>query len=261
MTGEVARPVSGRRLAVLAIAVIGLLLAWGVHRYRQRERRWDRAWCFSQAAIGIRHYCNNNEHTMPPPATMDEEGNRLCSWRLVICFYLMEFGREGPRWDTKVGWDDPMNDGALHRSAFYCFSDSDDGSRCFNTGMLAITGPGTVFDDESPRNRYDIPDDTILLLPVRDSGIHWMQPGDFQIDTMPRTINAEDGQGISSDFSDGFHVAFADGTVWFLSNRVPFDELEKFFTVESAAKYDRSQVLGPYLLDAWPPAELLAGGW
>ena len=37
----------------------------------------------------------------------------------------------------------------------------------------------------------------ILLVEVRNSGTHWMQPGDFDIRTMPRTINDPAGKGIS----------------------------------------------------------------
>jgi hypothetical protein len=73
-------------------------------------------------------------------------------------------------------------------------------------------------------------------------------PGDLDIRTMPRTINGADGHGISSRYAGGFHVLFADWRIWFVSQRVPFDELEKFFTVEGARKYDAEELLGPYVL-------------
>ena len=76
-----------------------------------------------------------------------------------------------------------------------------------------------------------------------------MEPRDFDIRTMPHTINAPDGKGISSGFPGGFHVLFADGTVWFLSDKVPFETLQKFFTVGDAEKHDRETLLGPYVLD------------
>jgi hypothetical protein len=75
-----------------------------------------------------------------------------------------------------------------------------------------------------------------------------MQPGDFDIRTMPRSINAPDGRGISSRYRYGFHVIFADGEVWGLSHDTPFEELEKFFTIDGAKQHDRDIVLRPYVV-------------
>jgi hypothetical protein len=90
------------------------------------------------------------------------------------------------------------------------------------------------------------PHDAILVVEVNHSGIHYRQPGDLDIRTMPREINPPKGVGISSALGDRFHVGFADGAVWALSPEIPFETLEKFFTVESAKQYDRDELLGPY---------------
>jgi hypothetical protein len=82
----------------------------------------------------------------------------------------------------------------------------------------------------------------------RASGIPWPAPGDFDIRTMAQTINAPDGKGMSSRAAHGFHVIFADGQVWFLSERLPFDTLRLFFTMADAQENDRDQVLGPFAL-------------
>ena len=117
------------------------------------------------------------------------------------------------------------------------------------TRIFAITGPGTAFGDnetELPRSIKDLDVDTILIVEVRNSGTHWMEPGDFDIRTMPQTINAADGKGISSIHRTGFHVGFADGEVWYLRNDCPFAELSKFFTIAGAKAHDRQTCLGPY---------------
>lgn len=93
----------------------------------------------------------------------------------------------------------------------------------------------------------DCESDMILLVESRNSGINWMEPRDFDIRTMPRTINAQDGSGISGHTKYGFHVLFADGEVWRIKHTIPFEELEKFFTQESAKRHDREKVLGPYV--------------
>ena len=115
--------------------------------------------------------------------------------------------------------------------------------------MIAIVGPDTAFGDgkSTPMKLGECQSNMILIVESRNSGIHWMEPRDFDIRTMPRTINAPDGSGIAGNFKHGFHVIFADGEVWRIKHTVPFEELEKFFTLESAKRYDREEVLGPYV--------------
>jgi len=84
-------------------------------------------------------------------------------------------------------------------------------------------------------------------------GIEWMQPGDLDIRTMPRSINHTSGKGIAGNYPNGFFVGFADGHVWFLRNDTPFHQLEKFFTIEGAKTYDRDELLRPFLLDKLGP--------
>jgi hypothetical protein len=78
-----------------------------------------------------------------------------------------------------------------------------------------------------------------------------MQPGDFDIRTMPQEINRHQDGCISGCTATGFHVIFADGAVWVLAHSTPFDELKKFFTIESAKRFDREEVLGPHQVTAY----------
>jgi hypothetical protein len=116
--------------------------------------------------------------------------------------------------------------------------------------MLAICGPGTAFGcvGDQPRSMKGLGTITILVVEVRHSGIHWMQPGDFDIRDMPHTINAADGRGISSRYPGGFHVFFSDGEVWFLSEKISFATLARFFTVDEANNSNRENLLGEFVL-------------
>jgi hypothetical protein len=98
----------------------------------------------------------------------------------------------------------------------------------------------------------DVPPATILAVETRSSGIPWPAPGDFDIRTMPRTVCARDGKGISSRNPGGFHLIFADGQVWLLSDKVPFETLSKFFKTADAAKHNREQLLGSFALHRGP---------
>jgi hypothetical protein len=116
---------------------------------------------------------------------------------------------------------------------------------------MAVVGPGTAFGDgdDIPASLAGLSSGVILLVESRQSGIPWPAPGDFDIRTMPRTIDAPGGTGISGCHPGGFCVLFADGQVWFMSNEVSFDTLAKFFTIAAAKEFDREEVLGPYALD------------
>ncbi len=100
----------------------------------------------------------------------------------------------------------------------------------------------------------EVPAAAILVVECRASGIPWPAPGDFDVRTMPHTVNSSDGKDISGEQAGGFHVIFGDRQVWFIADDVPFETLQKFFTVADAKKYDRENLLGPYALErAGPP--------
>lgn len=181
-------------------------------------------------------------------------GRPLYSWRVEIVGFLESWHGT---WDPSQAWDSPSNQQLVELSSFYAYDAS--GRRgqpqAFPaTNLLALTGPGTAFGDGTgpPRALKDIPPQTILVVETRASGIPWPAPGDFDIRTMPHTINAPDGKGISSRYAGGFHVIFADGWMWMLSDKVPFETLQKFFTTADAAKHDREQLLGRFALHRGP---------
>lgn len=121
------------------------------------------------------------------------------------------------------------------------------------TIVLAITGPGTAFGDGAgpPSSLTKIPPATIIAVETRQSGIPWPAPGDFDIRTMPQTINAPDGKGIAGRHPDGFRAIFADGQVWLISYRIPFETLSAFFTTAGAGGHNREKDLGPYAIDRY----------
>jgi hypothetical protein len=184
-------------------------------------------------------------------ASPDRTGRPLYSWRVEIVPYLQSWHGT---WDERQSWDRAVNKQLVELSCFYAYDATgwEGPSLPFPaTNALAITGPGTAFGDgeERPKALKDVPPNAILVVESRASGTPWAAPGDFDIHTMPQTINAPDGKGISSRYAGGFHVIFADGMVWFLSDKVPFETLKEFFTVADAKKHDRDKLLGPYALD------------
>jgi len=180
-------------------------------------------------------------------------GEVLWSWRVELVPYLESMG--GASLDYSQPWTAPRNRRILQRYGYYFsyvqvqeLTDTPDAFPEANA--LAICGPGTAFgcEGEEPKRRRELPPDLILIVEVPASGIPWPAPGDLDIRTMAQVVNPPDGKGISSKYRDGFHVVFADGEVWFISKKVPFELLRKFFTIEEAAKHNRDELLQEYAI-------------
>lgn len=250
-------------VGVVAIAAI----LWQHHSIsRERQAVAEQFQIFSVALSGcdsamdrlpvpIVHY---STVTFPPPLDCNGNGPPLYSWRFGIWHFYTNWLCGD--YDMEVSWDSPVNRDLLAYLDYFLWGSGNqtviDANRPLgNATIFAITGPDTAFGDggdELPKALRDVPNDTILVAEVRNSGVPWPAPGDFDIRTMPHTINAPDGKGISSRLPDGFHVLFADGQIWFISNKVPFDTLAKFFTISGAKEHDREKLLGPYALERKP---------
>jgi hypothetical protein len=242
----------------LVLILIGVLSAWRIAYLAKQEydRRMMTRYSFELSWAALRTYEWQNGR-LPSPVHRGSADRPLYSWRGTTALLTENWFPDTPSgsWDAEASWDSPAN----RQLADFPHRFSYDGlvywgmvpeEYCRETCQMAITGSGTAFGDdrEKPKSLRELDDDTILVVETRNSGIHWMEPGDFDIETMPRTVNAADGRGLSSRYVDGFHVLFADGEVWFVSYRVPFQTMEIFFTVGGANENDREKLLAPYLL-------------
>lgn len=227
-------------LLVVAAAAIGLFLV-GLKSERDRERHRIECGRLLGALVGVLLDNYVSIHgVLPPAATVDELGTPLYSWRFELIPYTES--SDFSYLDFSKAWDVPPNlamAGTSH--PYYCFENVAASSDDLWTNIFAVIGPGTAFDRRSLRH---VDSDTILLVETRNSHVHWMQPGDLHIETIPSKIGV-DGR-ICGVFRAGFHVAFADGEVWYLRHSVPFEDLRKFFTVREARAFRREEVLAPY---------------
>lgn len=210
---------------------------------------------FEQIGLILDIYADTHRR-LPDPVRRGDSGRPLHSWRLTILPYDENPATITPtagimRWPIGKPWSAKESLSCRELRAAYCYEDLSGRELRHCTSVFALTGPGTAFGDgeaQSPRSLDGLDSDTVLCVEVRNSECHWMAPGDFDIRDMPNTINARDGDGISSRYEAGFHVLFADGSVWFISRAVPFEMLSRFFTVDGAKNFDRNQVLGVYRL-------------
>lgn len=248
----------------ILLSAVGGFLSFML-RQRESARRMSTTNNFRIIAIALYEY-NFSNGRLPYPTLYSHGGNHLapspqtstsiplCSWRFAITSYIASYSL-ATAYD--MSWKSPVNAGWMsvaHPFAYDSWGDGVNVRRRISpipsaACAFAVTGPGTAFGDshfQQPCSLNAIDGDTIIVVETRNSRVHWMSPGDFDIRTMPRTINDQNGGGISGRDSREFHVIFADGSVWLLSREVSFGELEKFFTVDGARVNDREQVLSPY---------------
>ena len=222
-------------MLVLGGTIAALIPA--VRAVRQAARRAQRCNNLKQIGLGVLNYVDVYR-TLPPVAVRDPQGRLTASWRLLIYPFVEASGLYS--YAANRHWSDP-NAFALLLHTPYVFHDPGGGcpKSISETSIVAVVGPGTAFSDTRCVPFAEVPPDAILAVELRHSGIYWAEPGDLDIREIPETITS----GIDGD---GVHVLFANGAVWYLPKEVPLDDLKKFFTVESAKRFRREEVLGPY---------------
>lgn len=254
-------PLLRRFLAVFCFASLSALLWVALQHRHQNAERTRLKNKFKIVSIGL-HNFSDTYGSLPYPIRYEDGTNGchpslqmdfdrpLYSWRVSAIPFTGLWGGNTPRPSFRFDLSWHEQDPYFTRAQVdtYTYSDSGDTDYSPHAMMMALTGPGTAFGDgkESPKSISDLDSDTILLVEVANSGIHWADPGDLNILELPRTINDESGKGISCRNQDGFLIAFADGAIWSISEDVPFDDLAKFFTVDGAKQHDRDKILSAY---------------
>jgi hypothetical protein len=249
-------------LGFACAGVVFALFVWGsriMHEVWRRDMTRSR---FAQIAMALSNYSDvfgqipfAARYAAPGdgPGTRSSNGpgNPLYSWRVELVPFLMSWRGS---WDRTQPWHHASNRSLVDFTSFYTY-DWTEASRSVDsvfpdTIVLAVTGPGTVFGDgtDRPRSLTAVPPETIIIVESGASGVPWPAPGDLDICTMSRVTDSLQARGISSLHRGGFHVVFADGEVWFLSNSIPFETLAAFFTIEEAARHNRDELLGMYVL-------------
>jgi prepilin-type processing-associated H-X9-DG protein len=219
-------------------------LLWGT---RSRAGPASReAMCMSnlkQIALGLHNY-HDIYGCLPPAYITDDNGKPMHSWRVL----LLPFIENEPLYKQyRFGepWNGPNNSKlAASYPGIFCY-ECPSAYGAPNTSYVAVVGPETAWSDAKPRDFKDFadgPDQTILVVEVADSGIHWMEPRDLNFATLPMVVNPPEGfLGISSDHY-GANVAFADGSVRFLKEDLPAQTLRALLTIDGGEKVNLDEL-------------------
>lgn len=196
----------------IAFVVIGLLLPT-VQRSREVARRTQCKNNLKLLALALHNY-HDVYAAFPPAYTVDENGQRLHSWRTLILPWLEHSDRY-----QKIDLSKPWN----HHSNAEAFKTTPDFYRCpsfelpqDSTTYLAVVGENACFHPTKPRAISEITDGTtntimVIEVPVKQA-VPWMSPQDADEQTV-LNINPADKLA----HTGGVQAALADGSVRFLS--------------------------------------------
>jgi hypothetical protein len=179
-------------------------------------------------ALALHNY-HSKFGSLPPAYIPDEKGRPMYSWRVLILPYLDRADLyDAYRFDQP--WNGPDNS-KLHDIIVEEFCCPEDHGRVRSTesSYVAIVGPETLWPGNRGTKLDDVTDslsETLLVVEVANSGIHWMEPRDLDASRMPKTINDNSGMRISSMHPGIAVVAFADGRVRTLTARTPATTVE-----------------------------------
>ena len=225
-------------LALLVLLVIGLFMPV-VQTPREAAPRSRCANSLKQIALALDNY-HDDYGCFPPAYIADDNGRPIHSWRVLILPYVeQQVLYDQYRFDEP--WDGPNNRRLVDipLQAFNCPSDYKKPSPM--TSYVAVVGPDTAWPESGCTKIDDFADgtsNTLLVVEVANSGIHWMEPRDLHMLQMAPAVNANAGQGISSEHADGANVAFADGHIDFLPDSVSPEELRALLTIAGGEPID-----------------------
>jgi prepilin-type processing-associated H-X9-DG protein len=183
--------------------------------------------------LSIQEYYASNKQL--PQRVKTNQGLPFLSWRVAILPYLepglfSKFNQNEP-WNGPTNL--PLAESRFSRLSFHCPSDF---PRNTHTSYVAVAGRNTCWPANRAIGLQHITDgtsNTILITEQHHTGIVWSEPRDLDENIMNFGVNAHPGVGISSSHgefvtnfdgtrrrlqSPGANVAFADGSVRFLSS-------------------------------------------
>jgi hypothetical protein len=188
-------------------------------------------------ALALQQYESVNG-SFPPAYIADANGNPMHSWRVLLLPYL-ELKNLYNLYHFDEPWDGP-NNSQLHGTRVRLFTCPSDIMSRTNTSYVVVTGPKTMWPGAKTTKMSDLKDgaaNTIMLVEVHNSGIHWMEPRDLDIAQMSLVINSPAVPSISSGHSGGFaHVVMASGQTKKLKDNTSPKALTAALTIAGGEK-------------------------
>lgn len=182
---------------------------------RTAARRVQCANNLKQIGIALHNYADVYG-CFPPAYLADAKGQPMHSWRVLILPYIEQQALYD-QYDFNEPWDGPHNR-LLAKQIPYWFQCPSDSLLRGTRGAcyLAITGPQTIWAGDAAATFDDISDgtaNTLAVVEVAGSRIHWMEPRDLPFSALKLGVNPPTGGRVGSEHPDIAQVLFCDGSV------------------------------------------------
>jgi hypothetical protein len=166
----------------------------------------------------------------------------LHSWRTLLLPFIEEFTNFS-RCRLKEPWNSPHNRflGQINIDLFHC--PKDPGFKVGDTSYVAVVGPGTAWRVGQGVSLQAIKDglyDTILLVEMKSSGIHWAEPKDLDLENLPPGITTDNLVRSLSPHEHGFFAVFVDNHVEFIPNTITWDDFHAMLSIAGGEKVNRT---------------------
>ena len=206
-------------------AVVAVALALVTSAYRASREANHASTCghnLRQFGIGLFNY-HDVFKRFPPPHLDDPSDKPMHSWRVMVSAYVQSSAFPS-QYDYTEPWNGPNNSALLGPwELFTCPSDRSSLPRM--TNYVAVTGQGTAWPREGSFHVGDGTKDTIVLVEISNSNIHWMEPRDLPIEELDDWLDPEHQPRLFGNHAQGGHVLFADGRVERLSRDATIERL------------------------------------
>ena len=161
----------------------------------------------------------------PASAICDPAGKPLLSWRVSMLPFIEE-GALYREFKLDEPWDSPHNIKLLDRMPAIYAAPGIVTRQPWTTFYQVFSGPAAVFDLNSKTSIPKITDglsNTIGIVEAHDP-VPWTKPADLVYDAKKPLPN------LGGVFPDGFHAAFMDGAVAFLSRQTSEARIRSMIT-------------------------------
>lgn len=191
-----------------------------------------------QIGLALHNYAAKYR-SFPPAYTVDKNGRRMHSWRMLILEFLdpQLYGQ----YDFRQPWDSPAN------LVFAKKTEEDGPYRCPAedvdepswTSYVMLVGPRAISPGPTGGKPSEITDgleNTAMIVEMSPSGILWTAPNDLDVSEMSFQIGDPDHPSPRSRHDGSLHSAqalFADGHIDYLSARDSTKDTEQYLKAVS----------------------------
>jgi hypothetical protein len=199
------------RITTKCFLVFATLVGTSAARADDAEAKKQSVKNMKELALALLNFRDTYDTFPPHPVLQKDLAKRLYSWRVDI----LPFIERHDLWTQikeKEPWDSEGNKKLLDKMPKIYAPVTGDSKEKNLTHYQIIVGGGAMFDSKKRVKIKDITDGTsnTIMIVEAEEAVPWTKPADLIYD--PEKPLPKFG-GL---FKDGFHVAFADGTVHFI---------------------------------------------